>query len=267
MELKYMSYSALRLYEECPRSFYLGKVRRAEAKQTWFFPVGTAVHEMIEDHIGGQTGKAAEDYFYPLVEAQMEIDPVDVNWLASGSQYDPIIRGKALEQVKACFGRAVEFLEDVDVWHVELDATRPLPGCEVPIKAYIDIVGEHRKHGPVVVDWKTGKSKPKNNLQIETYVTLWNLSNSDRIIDVGMWGMLHPDASKAKPVKGLSEVDASALGARYQAAYEKVKKQLWQANAGFHCRFCIQAPNCLVESPGSRRAQYYDRSEEDGIPF
>ncbi|QIA28845.1 hypothetical protein [Streptomyces phage JXY1] len=49
-------------------------------------------------------------------------------------------------------------------------------GCEVPVKAFIDIVGEHKKHGPVIVDWKSGKSKPKNNLQLETYAVLLNTS-------------------------------------------------------------------------------------------
>lgn len=221
---------------------------------------------MIEDYLADDLTDPAERYFYPLIEEQMKIDPVDVNWLSGGSQDDPVIREKALDLVKRCFENAVAFLEDIDVWEVEYDATGMLPGCEVPIKAFVDLIGEHKKHGPAIVDWKTGKQKPKNNLQLETYAAL--LSESGKLYgDVkGLWAMLNPDAAKARPVD-LSSVDASALGARYQKAYEAIKGKQWKATHGFHCRFCTQAPNCLIESGPTKRALYYDRSEEDGYPF
>ncbi|QEA11264.1 Cas4 family exonuclease [Streptomyces phage Geostin] len=275
MELEHMSYSALSRYEECPRSFYLGRVKRAEEKQTWFFPLGSAVHQCVEDYL--QTGEVPEftDRFYPLIEKQLKIDPVDVNWLASGSQDDPIIRGKAVELGKRCVEAAIKFLDDIDVWEVEYDATGRLPGCEVPIKAFIDIVGEHKKHGPSIVDWKTGKQKPKTNLQLETYDALLHvpsISGNDHPFTehgtmkfTGLWAMVNPDAAKARPVK--LDTDPSALGARYQAAYEQVKERKWQANAGFHCRFCTMAPNCLVEAGPTKRARFYDKSDEEGFPF
>lgn len=228
----------------------------------------------MEDYL--QTGDAPsfEERFYPLIEAQMKIDPIDVNWLAGGSPDAPIMRDKAVELGKRCVDNAIKFLDDIEVWHVEYDATGMIAGCEVPVKAFIDIVGEHKKHGPVIVDWKSGKSKPKNNLQLETYAVL--LNNNDHpftgkaalaAFDVGLWAMVNPDAPNARPVKGLTEVDASALGARYQAAYDRIKERKWQANAGFRCRFCVQAPNCLVEAGPTKRARFYDKSDEDGCPF
>lgn len=267
MELEHMSFSALSRYEECPRSFYLGRVKRAEEKQTWFFPLGSAVHESVEGYIETGDVPQFEDLFYPMIERQLLIDPVDVNWLAGGSQDDPIIRDKAVQLGKRCVENAVKYLEDIDVWHVEYDATGTIAGCEVPIKAFIDIVGEHKKHGPVIVDWKSGKTKPKTPLQLETYGVLWNSQFPDDMIDVGLWAMVNPDAPNARPIKGLTKVDASALGARYQKAYDAVKARKWQANHGFHCRFCVMAPNCLIESPGTARAMYYDKSDEDGYPF
>lgn len=273
---EHMSYSALSRYEECPRSYYLGRVKRAEEKQTWFFPIGTAVHYMIEYYLEHQITLTAEEVFYPIIERQLEIDPVDVNWLAGGSQDDPTMRGKALDLVKACFENALKFLEDLDVWEVEYDATASLPGCEVPIKAFIDIVAEHKKHGPVIVDWKTGKQKPKNNLQLETYQALLSrpsISGNDHpftehgsLVFTGLWAMLNPEASQARKVD-LSEVDVAALGRRYQAAYDAIKEKKWKANAGFHCRFCTMAPNCLIEAGPSARARYYDKSEEEGFPY
>jgi hypothetical protein len=270
-----MSYSALSRYEECPRSYYLGRVKDAEEKQTWFFPIGSAVHNMVEYHLDPKNPATpvAEDFFYPLVREQMKIDPIDVNWLAGGSADAPVIRKRALDLVKRCFENALVFLEDIDVWEVEYDATGALPGCEVPIKAFI---GEHKKYGPVIVDWKTGKQKPKNNLQLETYSALLSqpsISGNDHPFTehgslqfTGLWAMVNPDAAKARPVD-LSNVDASALGARYQAAYDSIKGKKWKANAGFHCRFCTQSPNCLVEAGPTERAKKYDRSEEDGYPF
>lgn len=272
MELEHMSFSALSRYEECPRSFYLGRVKRAEEKQTWFFPLGSAVHESIEAYIETGDVPQFEDLFYPMIEKQLLIDPIDVNWLAGGSRDDPIIRDKAVQLGKRCVENAVKYLEDIDVWEVEYDASGMIAGCEVPIKAFIDIVGEHKKHGPSIVDWKSGKTKPKTNLQLETYAVRLNSHQSkfqDRAVkfDTGLWGMVNPDAPNARPVKGLAEVDASALGARYQKAYEAVKAKKWQANHGYHCRFCVMAPNCLIESPGTQRATYYDKSDEEGYPF
>jgi len=261
-----MSFSALSRYEECPRSYYLGRVKNAEEKQTWYFPLGSAVHHMIEYYLEHQITLTAEEVFYPLVEAQMEIDPEDVNWLAGGPKDDPVFRDKAIDLVKRCFENALAFLEDIDVWEVEYDATGMLPGCEVPIKAFIDIVGEHKKHGPAIVDWKSGKQKPKTNLQLETYDALLEANKYHTVPMFGMWAMLNPEAAKARPVD-LSGVDPSALGARYQKAYEDIKERKWKANHGFHCRFCTQSPNCLIEAGPTQRALYYDKSEEDGYPF
>jgi len=231
---------------------------------------------MIEDYISTKDVEnmdiaPAEHYFYPLVEKQLKIDPDDVNWLAGGPVDDPIIRSKALDQVKACFEAAVKYLEDIDVWEVEYDATGMLPGCEVPIKAFIDIVGEHKKHGPVIVDWKTGKQKPKNNLQLETYAALLSERQSFTWIPdfegwTGLWAMLNPEAANARKVD-LSQVDAAALGLRYQAAYDAIKEKKWQAKQSFGCRFCTMAPNCLIEAGPTVRAKYYDKSEEEGLPF
>lgn len=272
-----MSFSALSRYEECPRSYYLGKVRNAEEKQTWFFPIGSAVHNMIEARLlKTDVTPIVEEYFYPLVEKQLKIDSVDVNWLAGGPKDDPVIRNKALDLVKKCFENALAFLEDIDVWEVEYDATGMLPGCEVPIRGFVDIIGEHKKHGPSIVDWKSGKQKPKTALQLETYQALLSqpsISGHDHpftehgsLVFTGLWAMLNPDAAKARPID-LSKVDPSALGARYQKAYEDIKAKRWKATHGFHCKFCIMQENCLIEAGPTKRALYYDRSEEDGYPF
>lgn len=273
---EYLSYSSLVQYEDCPRAWYLGRVKRAEPRMTWFFPVGTAVHTAVELHLAGEDFSVKE-IFYGLIAEQLKTDPDDVNWLAGGSAEEPAIRAKALAQAEACTENALKFLEDLDVFAVEHKIQVDFPGCEVPVLMYLDIVGEHKKHGPLIVDWKTGKTKPKSPLQLEVYKA--GLMLEDRQWSGlkflgpdfnGWWAMVNPNTT-AKTARSrkvdLQSVDVSALGARFQAAYDGIKKTVYRANPGYNCKWCVQAPNCAVESLGSARSNYYDKSHEDGIPF
>lgn len=272
---EYLSYSSLNTYEECPRAWYLGRVRKAEPRQTWYFPVGTTVHQCIELHLSGEDFDV-KSIFYGLVREQLAIDPDDVNWLSGGSAEDPAIRAKALAQAEACVEEGIKFLKDMTVFAVEHKIKVMFPGCEVPILMFIDIVGEHSKHGPLIVDWKTGKSKPKSPLQLEVYKAgllledhSWGGVHPADDFN-GWWGMVNP-ATTAKTARSrkvdLQQVDTSALGARFQAAYDDMKRKLYKAVPGYGCKWCIQAPNCNVESLGSARSNYYDKSSEDGLPF
>ena len=266
---KYLSYSALNTYEECPRAWYLGRLKRAEPKQTWFFPVGTTVHTALEAHMAGEEFSIKE-IFYGLVREQLKIDSDDVNWLAGGSKDDPSIRGKALAQAEACVENGIKFLEDMDVHHVEYEILVKFPGCEVPVKMFIDVLGEHKKYGPLIVDWKTGKTKPKSPLQLEVYRAGTLLRDLPQYA-TGWWAMVNPltTAKTARSRKiDLSSGEPAALGARFQRAYEDMKAKKYKAvHEPFKCTWCIQAPNCNVESLGSERAKFYDKSSEDGFPF
>lgn len=189
------------------------------------------------------------------------------------------MRQKAVDMGKACVENAFKFLEKMDVWHVEYEATGRLPGCDVPIKAFLDIVGEHEDYGPVVVDWKSSAAKPKNDVQLQTYCALLRVpqdggndhpfTEHGSLLLNGYWAMLRPGAKpktdKARFVD-MSNLDIHALGARYQEAYEKMQAKQYQATSSF-CNFCTQKPNCLAQSGPTKRALYYDKSETDGIPF
>ena len=269
--IPHISHSQYKAYTSCPRSWYLSKVRQGEEIQSWYIPIGSAVHDMIEDwinpeiHFAGLDDIKAEDYFYPLVEKQMKIEPDLSKWKAGGPEADPVTHEKALQRAKDCFERALQELEDIEVWEVEFDASGPLPGLSVPVKGFIDIVGEHKKKGPVVVDWKTGSTKPDKS-QLETYAAL--LKNTDywEAKFHGRYVMLAPGAPNTRYVD-LSDIDPAAIGAKYQAVVDKMNEKLYAANAGFGCRFCFQAENCLVNKGMTQRATYYDRSAEDGFPF
>ena len=275
MTLEHISYSQFNTYSRCPRSWYLGKIRQAEEKQTWYIPIGTAVHDMVEWTFRHPTANfpPAEDFFYPLIEKQMEIEPDLTKWLAGGPETAPITHEKALKKVSECFSKALEELEAIDVWEVEYDASGRLPGLEVPVKAFVDIVGEHKKKGPVILDWKTGSTKP-DNFQLETYAALlleskrfgWDLTNKRQLPIKGRYVMLAPGSANTRYVD-LSKVDPAEVGAKYQKVLEDMRAKKYQTNAGFGCRFCFQGANCLVNSGPTDRALYFDRSSEDGVPF
>jgi putative RecB family exonuclease len=266
--MEHISYSQYNTYSRCPRSWYLNKIRKAEERQSWYIPIGSAVHDMIEKHLGPGLHPldTAESFFYPLIEKQMLIEPDTSKWLAGGPADAPVVEEKALARVRECFSKALEELEAIDVWEVEYDATGRLPGLSVPVKAFIDIIGEHKKKGPVILDWKTGSTKP-DNFQLITYAAL--LTNTDYWESVfsGRYVMLSPTYTSQTRYVDLSKVDPAEVGAKYQAVVERIEGKHYEAQAGFNCRFCFQADNCLVNKGMTKRAVYYDKSEEDGYPF
>lgn len=271
-QIEHLSYSQFKSYTDCPRKWYLSKVRQAEEKQTWYLPIGTAVHSMIEHSFSPAYAGLVlkpEGFFYPLIERQLKIEPDTSKWLAGGPKDSPIVEGKALQMVSDCFERALEFLEDIDVWEVEYDASGRLPGLEVPIRAFVDILGEHKKKGPVIIDWKTGSTKP-DNFQLETYAALLNNHFNPELYGYGWRGryaMLSPAYKSTTRFVDLSATDPREVGLKYQAVYEKMKAKLYQTNAGFDCKYCFHQLNCRVNAGPTARANYYDRSHEDGFPF
>lgn len=275
MTLTHLSYSQFNTYTRCPRSWYLDKIRQGEPLQTWYVPIGTAVHQMIERWLydtgpgacfGNGDLPSAEEFFFPLIEKQLKIEPDMGKWLSGGSREDPCVEDKALQRVKDCFEKALEFLDEIDVWEVEYNASGRLPGLDVELKAFVDIIGERKKHGPVIVDWKTGSYR--DVFQLQTYAALLAGTEYGRPDDgwTGLWGMLAPSSAKARPIS-LADVDPAEVGAKYQEVYEKMQAKLYQTNQDFKCKFCFQLPNCKLLSGLNARTMHYDKADEDGFPF
>lgn len=270
--MKHISYSQYSTYKKCPRSWYLSKVVGAPERPAWYTITGSAVHAMIESYLADENPSlSAESAVYPLIQKARQIEPDTDQWMhALDDQKNPIIKERAVEHVRVCFERAVEYLEDIDVWEVEYDASGFLPGCEAEIKAFIDIIGEHKKQGPVIVDWKTGKHKDR--FQLDTYSALIECNpdnEGEEILDVnfkGYFAMLAPWASQSRYLT--LDVDPAAIGAEYQTVYSKMKAKLYPTTGvEAVCGFCFQRDNCLRRSDDKERAAYYDKSETDGLPF
>jgi len=277
MTLEHISYSQYRTYKECPKSWYLGRLKGAESKQTWYSPIGTAVHNMIEEFIASdrpepQDFPSAEHFLFPLLRKQMKIQPDLRQWWAGGPKADPTVGPKATELVQTCFERAVAVLRDAEILGVEEDLTGELPGCEVPVKAFADILGIHKKTKRyVILDWKSGMAKPKDNFQLETYMALGRVRVGtvweDAEVD-GYFIMLNPAARKdpwGKPID-LSQVKPGQIGALYQEVYESMKKRDYRANLKA-CYSCFVQESCIDKVGPTPQALYYDKAEEDGFPF
>lgn len=264
---EHISYSQYRQYA-CPRSWYLARLKGGLERQSWYIPIGSAVHSKVEDTLRGVPEKPMEEYFYPLVRSQMDIDPATEGWLSGGPEDNPITHEKALQRAVDCYERALQELEAIEVWEVEYDATGSLPGLEVPIKAFVDILGEHKTKGPVMWDWKTGSTKP-DNFQLETYAALLKskpITGLPRLFK-GRYMMISPAYKGNTRYVDLSGVKPEEVGKKYQAVYDRIKGKHYEAKAGFNCKFCFQADNCLVNKGMTKRAMFYDKSEEDGYPF
>lgn len=267
----HLSYSALSAYQKCPRSFQLGRVLKAEETPSWYFAVGTAVHQFVEIHLQGGSPDV-EQLFMGEVERLMEIEPDTHTWAHAGPDTDPVVEEKALQQAQACAERAIVLLDEIDVWEVELDVSGMLPGCDMPIMGFVDIVGEHRKHGPIIGDWKTGKGRPKNALQLETYHAL--LHGPDQIAKArrwsakagagfkGLWLMVHPEAAKnPRPIE-FKETPVS-MGNMYGDMARAIRKEVFPARIRkWECDHCFQAVNCIVASGPTARAKYYEEIRE-----
>lgn len=263
----HLSYSSLSSYKSCPRSYYLSRVKRAEPVPAWYFIVGTSVHTCIESSLNGDDFDI-EQAFYSEVERAMLVDPDVSVWLHGGGKDEPVVEDRALGLARSCLGSALEFLEDVEVWAVEYDLTGHLPGVSLPIKAFPDLVGEHKKHGPVIIDWKTGKSRG-DKLQLETYNALSQVSDNPFLLDVpfkGWFQMLNPAAQKARPFKFKETV--SSMAKMYAEVEASILKGVYPAIPQFNCGFCTMKPNCKLMSGSTPRTRYYDTPEKDGgYPF
>lgn len=267
--MNHISYSQYSAYKKCPRSWYLGKVVGAPERPAWYTAVGTAVHQMIEDSLLGEPRAAgAEGYLYPLIRKSMTLEPDTTQWMHSlDDKGEPIVEERAVKHVQDCFERALEILEDWDVWEVEYDASGFLPGCDPEIKAFIDIVGEHKKRGPGFIDWKTGKSKDR--FQLDTYAAIergeFDLDPSDRNWE-GYFAMLSPWVPQSQFLT--LDIDPATVAAKYQDVWLSMRARFYKTtHTEAVCGFCFQRENCKLRSSDPERAAYYDKAEEDGYPF
>lgn len=261
------SYSSLiSTYKSCPRQFYLSRLKRAQPLPAWYFVVGSTVHRYIEHHLTSEINQPVEGWFSKYVLEARQDEPDTTKWLCSTVDGELIIEERALKLAQDCVNAALTWLEDFTVWDVEPDITGHLPGCKQEIKAFPDLLGEHKKHGPLIVDWKTGKTRGQP-MQLMTYKVLLEVMGYVRTPNLsklrGMFVMLNPAAGGTRPIK--LEMTPAEVGAMYGELERKVEKGAFPALPNFMCEYCSMKPNCKTKSGANARTLYYDTPEKDGV--
>lgn len=265
------SYSSLiSTYKSCPRQFYLSRIKQAQPLPAWYFVVGSTVHEVIEYKLGPDDyrGDIVGDYFTAEVLKARQDEPDTSKWLHSTIDGEPVIEERALKLARDCVEAALDWLEDFDVWEVEPDISGFLPGCKQKIKAFPDLIGHHKKHGDLIIDWKTGKTRGQP-MQLMTYNALMREQPDLPWMEHGgtsfrgMFVMLNPAAGKTRPIK--LEMTPAEVGAMYGELEKKVNGGAFPALPNFMCEYCSMRPNCKTKSGANKRTLYYDTPEKDGV--
>lgn len=270
------SYSSLvSTYKNCPRQFYLSRLKQAKPVPAWYFVIGSTVHKYIEFKLKPpvdivaelwKDGQPSVEYLFEryVLEARQD-EPDTTKWLYSTVDGEDIIEERALKLAQDCVEYALTWLEDFTVWDVEPDISGYLPGCKQKIKAFPDLTGEHKKHGPLIVDWKTGKTRGQP-MQLMTYNALLRVKQAFPYMETGyrgMFVMLNPAAGKTRPIR--LEMTPAEVGVMYGELERKVEKNVFPAMVQFNCKFCTMLPNCKTKSGANPRTLYYDTPEKDGV--
>jgi len=272
LHLSYSTYTSW----SCRKAYELGKIELAPPKPAVYFAGGTAVHEACEDHDRGDRVMGSwESYFYPEISAGME-DHAGLywdtkKWLMGGPDNAPDTPETWATIGPQCIENWIKFTKDEFTVHensIEYDATGILPGCPIPIKGFIDRTGIHKDHGDMIIDIKSGKSKPKDSFQLGVYRALM-LQKLGAAPTKGAYFMAREGRIIGKPVD-LTEYTPERVGKIFGDLYAEMqaaeKAADYPPNRQFTCKWCTQQDNCLAYSGMTAQAKHYDPDYRNGKP-
>lgn len=189
----HLSYSGLSSYTTCGQRYWIERMVGEKGGTSWALLGGSAIHEMTADHDQGK----ATDPFAQYLENQIAyklaagVDETQISATGRASRDWPNKRDKAwwLHHGPIIFQKwlswsAVCPWETLVVWEQDDNQTEHWPLCdgiefEVSgfigdnfIKAYVDRAYVLPSGEAVVLDIKTGTTKPYDNLQLGVYAVL-----------------------------------------------------------------------------------------------
>lgn len=251
------SYSQLHTWHECPELFRLERIVRVPVPQALWFPAGTTVHAVTEEHdrrvfagdaglSEGQISRLWRERFTSEVAALREIEPDVTKWRMSK-------QGKSTEENLAWWNEhgprlCHEYVKwrqanpRLKLWSltdgepaIELKMETHFGG--VPFVGYIDRVFRDVDTGALlVVDIKSGSRMPETSLQMGTYGQA-----IDQEYGVPVWYGAFYDARKAC-LAGPYPLDrwtADYLGELFADMDAKIAAGQFTPNIGRHCNWCI----------------------------
>lgn len=271
--ISHLSYSSLTTWDRCPKQFQLSRLIKAQGQPAWYFVGGTAVHEAAEDIDRGKPQKAWKDYFFPQVRKSLAREPDHRSWLSGGDQNNPDQGDAWMTIGPTCVSNWKDFTSGVfQVDEIELDVTSRLPGSHLKVKGFVDRVGDHDKHGRMIVDIKSGKNlKADKGLQLKVYSALYLMTSGEVVTKGAYFKAREGVLSKVyefDPMETLLD-----MGKMFKATAAEIGAGEFPAKVDYTCRFCDQAPNCFKFSGDTPRTRYYDPAnpkhvpKEEEIPF
>lgn len=284
MVIKHLSYSSINTFNRCPKAFQLSRELNAQPLPAVYFALGTAVHSITEsidlEKLSTQpvqegerryTGDDFREVFFSEIEEGLIQEPDFDVWLHAGSEGSVASAEQALVTGPHSIKNWQNFTEDTfKVTDVELEVTCRLPGMYLKTKGFVDRLGEHIEHGRMIIDVKTGKTKPKDKgKQLKDYAALLTASTGE-VITKGAYFMAQE--GKMSKVIDLSDSTPETLGAENKAKLREINASDYAPVREFTCKFCDQQLNCYAFSGNTPRTKYYDPAHPEydmtrEIPF
>lgn len=261
----HISHSSRDTLLRCAKSFFLSRMTPAPKQPALWLATGSAAHIATETWDNMQHAIGADpDWdekqlrsiwnvaFGDQLEELRAKDPNEFHWRSSRAE--PIgwwnKMGPQMVQAYIDWRKRAPY----EIWTtpagepaIELDVSGHLPGCEIEIKAFVDVVF----HDPVfdqliVVDKKTSKRPPSSADQMATYGALMAVKWPEAVPALGAAYMFRK-GTLAAPWPLLAYTP-EAMGELYQQAWEQIQRGDFTANPGDACRICDVSSSCAAKN-------------------
>ena len=159
----YISFSALKKWNECPFAYklaYVDGIKKFFGNEHTAF--GTAMHSSCEDEINGQEVKSFDEYFLSELKKLPEDGELNRKLVSQMREQGKTLAPLAIPALKKFFG-------DFELVATEEELHEPIADHDLKFRGYVDLVirtddGKHH-----IIDWKTcswgwdarRKSEPK----------------------------------------------------------------------------------------------------------
>lgn len=281
MKISYLSASRLNTYIACPFKYFLQyHLKLPELNKSGISALkGSAVHEALEKHVGGEDYESVLKNFYAdnkVWEADDRkagyIHPVEKScngckWAVSaGKETICSIAKRDIKSFDGC--PRPNFEEDLKlvkyaIYREDSPLSKKIVGAEVPFDfeiegfkavGFIDLIIEIDEETVEVIDYKTGRSKNEDEAKVDLQMRIYSLIVKS-IFPQYKYAIMTLDYLKYSPV-------SVAFGPKQDAdtreflirAYKKILEDTNPSrNKSWLCRFCVGYEEC-----GKIRNNYVD---------
>lgn len=250
----HLSASSINQYLDCGLSYKFARIDRLEPE---FFPdtmlFGSTIHQVLENYyLNKQAGihpslKDLQNCFeklWTLKTNQLE----NVHYSQNKDQHSYLVEGKEL--LSAWYEKQPE--QNYRILGVEEEFVFYVPGIEIPIVGYIDLLEEDETGIIIVTDFKTtarsyGREEIDTNMQLLMYqLFLKSSAYKDREILLRLDCLIKTKTPKFESYYTTrSQEDEKRLIRKVQQVWDGIQKEVYlPANTGWKCKGCQYQNTC-----------------------